>query len=102
MDIDNQTKNDIEALLTVARPQLLKAYRNGDVNTYHKVSEEFIPVANRIFMHLYENYDIAWFAVKACGSKSLCSPSFWKYTDLVHSFCDYLTLRNKEVANASA
>jgi hypothetical protein len=94
-------KSDIDILLNVARPKLIEAYKNGDATSHHKVSEEFIPVANRVFMHFYENSDITWFAVKACGS-SLCNLVFWKYTDLVHSFCDYLELRNMEVTNASS
>jgi hypothetical protein len=87
--IDQQVKSDIDLLLNEARPKLISAYRNVDTKLYHKVNEEFIPLANRIFMHLYENSDIAWFAVKSCGSR-LCNPVFWKYTDLVQSFCDYV------------
>lgn len=98
-NLDDQTKSDIETLLTDAKPKLIEAYRKDDAKLYHKVSEEFISVANRIFMHLYENSDITWFPFRACGS-SLCNPVFWKYTDLVHSFCDYLELRSKEVSNA--
>lgn len=93
--MDQQITSDIETLLNIARPKLLKAYRNGDAQMYHNVSEEFIHVANRIFMHLQKNSDITWFEFKALGS-SLCNSFFWKYTDLVHSFCDYLELRNKE------
>jgi len=92
--IDNQKKTDIDLLLNIARPKLIEAYRNGNAQVYHKVSEEFISVANRIFMHLYENSDITWFAVKMFGS-SLCNPFFWKHTDLIHSFCDYIDLVDK-------
>lgn len=98
VDEDKKIESDIELLLTIARPRLQEAYKNA--KSYCAISDEYIPVAIRVFKYLYENSDLAWYAVKAFGS-SLCRPSFWKYTDLVHSFCDYLELRRKEVANAS-
>jgi hypothetical protein len=99
--MDSQTKEDIQLLINVARPYLVSAYKNADATLYHKVTEQFIPVANRTFMQMDKNPDMTWFAVKAFGS-SLHNPFFWKYTNLVHSFCDYLELRNNEVANACA
>lgn len=95
-----QIKDDIEVLLNVARPKLIEAYRNADATLYHKVTEQFISVANRIFMQIHKSSDMTWFAVKAFGS-NLCNPLFWKYTDLVHSFCDYLHLRfgAREIVN---
>jgi hypothetical protein len=99
--MDEQTKEDVELLINVARPQLARAYKNADANLYHKITEQFILIATRIFMHLYENSDVTgWFSVKACGPK-LCNPVFWKYTNLVHSFCDYLHLRfgAREIVN---
>lgn len=95
----NKIKLDIEALLTGARPKLIEAYKNGDTKLYHKISEEFIPVAHRIFMHLYEYSDITWPLTLMFGSK-LSNPIFWKYTDFVLSFCDYLKLKSMEEAYA--
>lgn len=96
--MEKQIESDIESLLTIARPKLIEAYKKAE--SYCAISDEYIPVAIRVFMHFYENSDLAWYAVKTFGS-SLRRPTFWMYTDLVHSFCDYLALRSKEFANAS-
>lgn len=98
--MNDKIQADIDTMLMIAKPKLDDAYRHGEGKLYHEISVEFIPVANRIFMRLYENADIKWFAYKRLDSK-LCDPVFWKYTDLVQSFCDYLELRSKGVANAS-
>lgn len=93
-------KADVEKLLTNFKPKLIEAYRKGDATSYHLHNEIFIPLAHRIFMHLCENSNITWFPFEAFGSKlqNLC---FWKYTDFVQSFCDYLELKNKEEANGT-
>jgi hypothetical protein len=96
--MDKEIELDIELLLTVARPKLIEAYKKAE--SYCRISEKFIPVAIRVFMHLYENSDLSWNAFKAFGS-SLRRPSFWQYTNLVQNFTDYLALRfASETANA--
>lgn len=94
--VDNEIKYDIEILLNDCRPRLIEAYESGETQSYHATCEEFIQVAYRVFMSLYENTDITWFAFEALGS-SLCKPSFWRYTNLIQSFCEYLELRSKEI-----
>jgi hypothetical protein len=95
--MNKELELDIETLLIIAKPRLQEAYKSA--KSYCAISDEYIPVAIRVFMHLYENSDLEWYACKAYGS-SLCRPSFWMYTDLVQSFCDYLALRNKCITNA--
>jgi hypothetical protein len=95
MHIIDIQKLDIESLLTIAKPRLEEAYKNGNSKQYHKVSKEFIPLAIRVFEPLYKNSEISWLAGNAYGSR-LYDSSFWHGTDLVHSFCNYLDLKFKE------
>ena len=95
MSPDQNLKADIETLLNVSKPKLIEAYRNADAKSYHATCGEYFPVAHRVFMSLIENSNITWFAFEAFGS-SLCNPFFWKYTDLIQSFCEYLELINKK------
>lgn len=125
MNIDEQTKSDIETLLNVARPKLIEADKKGDSDLFISVSVKYGPIANRVYLALdkpernpdhYHDKETKRVMLDPCTvinrSKSFViqnfefnidDPEFWLHADMIKTLCDYLDLRfNKEDLNGSS
>lgn len=111
--INNQTKTDIEMLLTIARPELIKADNGGGSELFNQVSDKFGPIANRIFLaldkpqrsfqhyHDKETQRVLLDPMTVLNRASSLSdsevtiddPEFWCHCDMIKTLCDYLELR---------
>lgn len=117
--LSEQVKKDIDSLLCEARPKLVAADRGGGSRLFNEVTEEFGPVAHRIYLALdrpersverYHDKETRrvlldpWTVLnraKDCKGKGIDDQEFWHHGDIIKTFCDYLDLRMMEVTNAS-
>ena len=118
MNIDDQTKSDIETLLNVARSRLIAADKSGDSDLFMAVSVKYGPVAHRVYLALdmpersCERYhDKAtkrvmldpWTVINIAKSFhiqkfeiTIDDQEFWMHADMIKTLCDYLDLRFKK------
>ena len=118
MEIDQQIKLDIETLLNVTRPKLVAADSGGGSELFNNVSEEFGPIAHRVYLALdvpqrscerYHHPDtrsvlldpitVLNRASSLKYDKTIDDPEFWLHGDMIKTLCDYLDLRFTEVAS---
>lgn len=106
-------KSDIEQLLNVARPKLEEADKSGGSKLFNEVSEEYGPIAQRVFLTLdlpsrtFDNYHNRTMnrvlldpftvfnratSLKAEDNRIIDTVEFWKHGDMIKTLCDYLAL----------
>lgn len=117
MIMDDQTKLDIETLLTKAMPKLIEADRGGDSDLFLAVGVKYGPLAHRVYLALdmpersYERYhDKAtkrvlldpWTILNRAKSFqdteiTIDDQEFWMHGDMIKTLCDYIDLCRNSV-----
>lgn len=118
--MDKQIQSEIKLLLNVARPGLIKADRGGGYKLFNEISEEFGPVAHRVYLALdkpersierYHDKETKrvmldpWTVFNRTKNFSnfgitIDDVEFWCHCDMIKTLCDYIDLRFKEIAVA--
>lgn len=112
MDMDQQTKADIELLLNVAREEIINA--EGNPKRFNEIGKKYGPIAHRVYKKLdapskepgnYHNKSIKavlldpWTVTNRMNSFERMDininpyePELWLHTDMVKTLIDYLAL----------
>lgn len=119
--MDQQTKEDIELLLNVARDEISNA--EGNHHLFNDVSLKYGPIAHRVYLNLdkpnrscelYHDKETRrvlldpWTVIMRSrmfqnkGPAAVDDPNFWNHADMIKTLIDYLALTySKEYAYAS-
>jgi len=123
MKIDQQTKEDIELLLNVARDEIAAA--EGNHHLFNDAGLKYGHIAHRVYMALdepskkpenYHNRSVQavlldpWTVTNRMRSFDTCdgtvnpgNPIVWNHADMIKTLIDYLALTySKELAYASS
>jgi hypothetical protein len=120
--MDEQTKQDVELLLSVVRPKLIVADHGGGPKLFNEVCKEFGPIAHRVYLALdrpgrpleyYHDKETKrvmldpWTVLNRAKSfqntnVNIDDVEFWDHCDMIKTLCDYIHLRYAEVFDACA
>lgn len=113
--MNDQIKADIEILLNVARPKLIEADKGGGSKLFNEVSEEFGPIAHRVYLALdipersserYHDKETRRVLLdpctvlnraRDCEGISINDEEFWIHGDMIKTLCDYIDLWRNSV-----
>ncbi len=121
LQMDQQTKEDIELLLNVARDEIINA--EGNHHLFNDVSLKYGPIAHRVYLaldtpfrscELYHDKETRRVLLDPCtviirarqfqdnGSAAIDGVNFWNHADMIKTLIDYLALTySKECTYAS-
>lgn len=117
IEIKCSLKEDVEALINIARPKLIAADNGGGSTLFNEVSDEFGPIAHRVFLGLdrfgrepefYHDSDSHVLLdpltilnrSRDLTGTSIDDVQFWRHGDMIKTLCDFLLLKFPEVINA--
>lgn len=112
MNIESETKADIDLLINVASPKLMAADKGGGPQLFNEVSKEFGPVAHRVYLALdkperscerYHDKSTRRVMLDPCTVLNRASSfrdseitiddlDMWLHGDMVKALIDYLLL----------